>query len=152
MPANPSSPDSIKFPGISSCTQIAWRKIIKSNITDLNKSKDLSTLYDKLEKLRLPGIGQGTIRRTAEWFCSYNDDINLESDCFCLLSLKARKVLKRLNVTNTETLLEWIKMNHPFMSKQHKAKIISYINQNIGHLKTCQRRCSIRQIKESNNK
>lgn len=139
MPTNPASPDSISFPGISSNTQDVWRNIIRNNLGNLNNSQTGSELFKKLEELRIPGIGFESIRRTAEWICLHNENIDLESDCFCLLSQATKKALRAQNITDDKIFQQWIAENLPHLSDKRKIEIIAYLNENVEQLTSKQK-------------
>lgn len=72
----------VPFPGLHSLARQTWLDIIRRNMHDLNNSKSSGDLYDKLEKLQIPGIGPKTIVLTGDWIIAHND-IDKESNCSC---------------------------------------------------------------------
>ena len=63
-----------------------WEQIIKSHKNQLSKTKDFNDLYEKLENLKIPGIGHESIVDTANRIA---DDYNIPIDdscwaCHCL--------------------------------------------------------------------
>lgn len=131
---NPASPDSISFPGLPSSTQTAWRNILRGNLTYLNNSRKLDELLYKLNGLKIPGVGSKTIRRTAEWICKYNDNIDRESNCFSLLSQAAKTALRKKGITNSDQLRLWINKDHPELSGKREIEIVSYLNKNVNQI------------------
>ena len=139
MPNNPASPDSICLRGIPTNVRNVWQDIIKNNISDLNNSQTDTEVWEKLEKLRIPGIGPESIRRTAEWICKYNDNIVFESDCFSFLNRAAKKALRNQNITNDEGLRQWVAENLPQLSDKREIEIFAYLNENVEQITSKQK-------------
>lgn len=75
--------DDISFPGIPGHIRTIWKQIVKRNMAHLNNSKSYTELSDKLDSLKIYGIGYGSKKRTIDWFLAHNDEIDLEDCCSC---------------------------------------------------------------------
>ena len=132
MPTNPASPRSISFPGIHKDVRETWITIIEDNLSDLNNSDNTTELWDNLDRLAIPGIGYESKRRVAEWILRYNENIVIEDNFYiCLLTNKNQKILEKQQVTDSESLWQWVTKTYPTLSKKPKMKIISYLNKNV---------------------
>lgn len=134
MPENPTLPDSLVFQGIPKEIAAAWKQIIGANWVDLNKSKNSTELWDKLNELSdsVPGIGYESMRAVVCHILATNDEIDREANCYIgLLTLRIRRKLRHQHVTNSKKLWGWVKENYPSLSKKSKMDKISYLNKNV---------------------
>lgn len=125
---NQASPDSIPFPGIPTHIQSQWKSRIKTYLPKLNQSKTITDLYQDLDRLRIPGVGTGTIIRTAEWICRYNDNIDKESNCACYLLNNVVNNLADMGLKGNEICRRTLCENVPDMAGKDIFQIISYVN------------------------
>ena len=82
-----------------------WDNIISQNRVWLSQAADFNDLYERIEDLRIPGVGERCLIETASQFV-YNDlDFSPDDSCWCFLVDKL-SILKTLG-TPTRSIKEY---------------------------------------------
>lgn len=109
---------------ISNNVKKQWEQIIDLHKNYLSQSRDFNELYERIEDLKIKGIGERSLMETASQF-AYRYDIPVDDSCWSFF-MNNMSVLKSLG-TPTRSIKEYFSRLSPDFEKLSNRQKIDFI-------------------------
>ncbi len=114
------------FRQISKTVWSKWEQIIKCNWWKFEQAQTYDQIYTKVNSCKIPGIGEKTIKATADYLAS-ELNINYNTGCLHLMSPKVKKIIRNNNLNLESVCYEDFIAINPLFKDLTMCEIIDFL-------------------------
>lgn len=103
-----------------------WEQTIKQNCWRFQKAKTFNQIYDELYGLKIRGVGDKTIRATADYLAN-KFNISLDSDSSHLMSKRVKSIIRKNGLNLATVCRENFIAINPLFEELTMLEIIDFI-------------------------